>query len=268
MQAVFLGHSLPGCRPSSLTCSESRFTSNCKRFRPTCAPGCGPGCQAPAPVRTGVTPTRAVSIPYTPAVSEGFAPSGSVPRGSRTVSPSNRGSLTGNQYPCLSGWALPSSTAAHPSGPSDQRPNQRAPSDPRAVRVPACPRPFARLPRISGIQPPAQPTGPAAGQASSTTLPGPPEAESDPGPRLSTGASSTGPQPVSSPSSDAQALPKADIARRAPWTARPANLQTLPTAGRPGHATSTSPTSPLGAYPDPGTRLRPRGASSTGKQVR
>jgi hypothetical protein len=39
----------------------------------------------------------------------------------------------------------------------------------------------------------------------------------------------------------------------------------FPTAGRrPGHASSTSPTSPLGADPDSGPRLRPRGASSTG----
>jgi len=45
------------------------------------------------------------------------------------------------------------------------------------------------------------------------------------------------------------------------------NLQTLPTAGRPGHATSTSPASPLGADPDPGPCLRHRGASSTGQQV-
>jgi hypothetical protein len=66
---------------------------------------------------------------------------------------------------------------------------------------------------------------------------------------------------LSPPSSDAQALRKAAIARRAPRAARPANLQTLPTAGRPGHATSTSPTSPLGADPDPGPRRgrsRPR----------
>jgi hypothetical protein len=35
----------------------------------------------------------------------------------------------------------------------------------------------------------------------------------------------------------------------------------------PGHAFSPSPTSPLGAEPDPAPRLRPRGASSTGPQV-
>jgi hypothetical protein len=77
----------------------------------------------------------------------------------------------------------------------------------------------------------------------------------------------TGPRPISSPSSDARDLPKAAIApaaRRPPRTARPANLQTLPAAGRPGHATSTSPTSPLGADPDPGPRLRPRGANKLG----
>jgi hypothetical protein len=106
------------------------------------------------------------------------------------------------------------------------------------------------------------------------------------GPRQAHTASQ--PVQVSSPSSDARALPKAAIARWPLRTARPKILptgsggrevrvptspaidcpvsQTSPTAGTgPGHATPTSPTSPLtplGANPDLGPRLRPRGASA------
>jgi hypothetical protein len=68
---------------------------------------------------------------------------------------------------------------------------QPAGSDPRAVRVPACPRPFARqprLPRISSLQPPAQPAGPSAPDErphiERTALPSPSEADPDPGPLL------------------------------------------------------------------------------------
>jgi hypothetical protein len=92
----------------------------------------------------------------------------------------------------------------------------------------------------------------------------------------------TGPQPVSSPSSDARALPKAANARRSPRYPRtrvtghcaieleyPRNwalchrLSDIADLSHscPGlrHTSSTSPTSPLGADPDPGPRLRHTG---------
>jgi hypothetical protein len=78
-------------------------------------------------------------------------------------------------------------------------------------------------------------------------------------PRGAQAVSSLGPRQAHRPLAPQARTPKPypTIARRPPRAARPTILPTLPTGS--GHATSTSPTSPLGADSDPGSRLRHRG---------
>ena len=104
-------------------------------------------------------PIRAVSTPFAPAVR--FAPSESVPRGSRAVSPVlARRRLTGRQHPCLCGRAFPRSTAS--SGQRVQRPSGRASSlGPPSESQRRYPGPVARLPSITGHRPPPLPARPA-----------------------------------------------------------------------------------------------------------